>query len=92
MKAIMTPAKPEAVTKFNLECNGTKIGTIEQVEGGKYHVAIKSSGSEGIILYQGHGETPDLAIQQLLDRHERYATAQLQRISELRKLLLSDEV
>jgi hypothetical protein len=29
MKVMLTPAKPEVVTKFNLECGGKVIGRIE---------------------------------------------------------------
>lgn len=92
MKAILTPAKPEHVTKHNISVDGRGvIGYIEYHERGSYHVVINAGGSEGGGLYQGHGDTPDLAIQQLLERHERYASAQLRRISELREQLLSDE-
>ena len=93
MNAILTPAKSEIVTKFNLECSGKVVGYIELNEqrvGSRYHIIIDASEHEGGGLYQGHGETPDLAIKNLLERHERYATSQLRRISELRDLLLSD--
>ncbi len=94
MKAIMTPVKPnpEIVTKFNLECNGATIGYIELNERETYHVVIEAGHAEGrVMLYQGHGATPELAIREMLNNHEKYATAQLRRIEELRKLLLSDE-
>lgn len=91
MKAILTPAKPEPVTKNNIVVNDKAIGYIEYNERGKYHVVIDAHGSEGGGLYQGHGDTPELAIQELLERHDRFATAQLRRIFELRDLLSSDE-
>lgn len=90
LNAILTPVTPEPIAKHNLELYGKVIGWIELNQNG-YHAVINARPSEGALLYQGHGETPELAIQNLLDRHERYAAAQLLRISELRNLLLSDE-
>ncbi len=89
MKAILTPAKPEVVTKHNLECDGRVLGYIELNERETYHVVVEGGHSEGrAILYQGHGATPELAIKEMLDTHEKYATAQLRRIQELREQLL----
>jgi catalase len=92
MKATLTPAMPENVTCWNLECDGKAVGKIKLNEtSGNYHAIIDAMSFEGGGLYQGHGITPELAIRQLLEKHEKYAIAQLRRIEQLRELLLSGE-
>jgi len=92
VKITMVHAKPEVATKINLEENGSVIGYIKYREDreSKYHLVIDASSAEGGGLYQGHGNTPERAIDELLDRHENFALAQLRRIEELRKLLEKD--
>lgn len=88
MKATLTPAQPEAVKQFNLDVAGIIIGYVKFTAEHKHHVVIDAPAEEGGGLYQGHGDTVELAIQQLLERHEAYAVAQLKRIQELREVLL----
>jgi len=92
MKVTLSPAQPEAVTKFNLECGGSVIGYVQKnEERNDHHVVINMGNAEGNGLYQGHGATVEAAIMQMLERHERYANAQLRRLAELREMLIGEE-
>ena len=54
----------------------------------RYHVVVDGTEAEGLsLLHQGHGDTLEAAIAEMLDRGERYAAAQLGRLRELRGLL-----
>lgn len=87
MTISMVPAERQVVTEWDLVAGGQKIGVIKGEEN-SYRVIIKGDGNDGIaMLYQGTGDTPDAAVSDLLDRHERFARAQLRRLEELRGVL-----
>ena len=87
MNITMTPAARQVVTEWDLMVDGQKIGVLKSEAVG-YRVAIDGDGSDGVaMLYQGVGGTPEAAMQNMLDRHERFARGQLRRIEALRGVL-----
>lgn len=88
MNITMVPTERQTVTAWDLVAGGQKIGVIKGEES-NYRVVIQGDGNDGIaMLYQGTGGTPEAAVSDLLDRHERFARAQLRRIEALRGVLV----
>ncbi len=87
MKITLEPTHPEPASTEKIIVNGVEIGVLTTEDVGKCRVRINAmSNTEGVaMLYQGHGETPEAALQQLITRHRGYARAQLRRVDELEK-------
>ena len=88
--ALAIPKKKDVET-MDLIVGGKRIGMV--ILGStpcRYHLVVEGGPSEGLAaLHQGHGDTLDEAITDMLDRGEQYASAQLIRLRELRGLLQS---
>ena len=93
MNITLKAAQPEPVTVEKLIVNGVEIGKLEfnpDRKGYPYHVIINAKDSEGGGLYQGHGETPEEALHQTLDRHRMYANAQIGRLDALESAIFGN--